>query len=52
MDIKYGLFSITIIDKTLDLCDTIKSAGAACPLAAGDQNISVSETLPSLAPSV
>ncbi|XP_003387353.2 PREDICTED: putative phosphatidylglycerol/phosphatidylinositol transfer protein DDB_G0278295 isoform X3 [Amphimedon queenslandica] len=51
VDIKYGIFSITLIDKTLDLCDTVKSAGATCPLAAGDQNLAISESLPSVAPS-
>lgn len=52
VDIKYGIFSITLIDKTLDLCDTVKSAGVTCPLAAGDQNLAISESIPSVAPSV
>ena len=52
VDIKYGIFSITLFDKTLDLCDTVKSAGVTCPLAAGDQNLAISQSLPSEAPSV
>ena len=48
--IKYGI--ITVYDETLDLCDIAEQAGLTCPLAAGDNSLKITETIPSLVPSV
>lgn len=43
---------ITVFDETLNLCDVAKDAGLSCPIAAGTHSVKVTETIPSIAPSV
>lgn len=46
--IKYG--SITLIHQTLDLCEVVDKTAYRCPFAAGPLTISLSQTIPSIAP--
>ena len=43
---------ITVFDKTFNLCDVAKDAELSCPIAAGTHSVKITETIPSIAPSV
>ena len=50
--VKVKWLIITVFDETLNLCDVAKDAGLSCPIAAGTHSVKVTETIPSIAPSV
>ena len=49
IDLKWGIFPI---DQKEDLCTVLKQSGKACPLEPGTQTMTLSQTIPSVAPSV
>ena len=50
VELKYGI--IPVYSETLNLCDTLKAAGKACPVEAGLQSASITEDIPSDIPGV
>ncbi len=48
--LKYGI--LTVLSKTVDLCDAAKEAKLMCPINAGSLTFSTSATIPSIAPGV
>ena len=50
IDLKYGF--IPLPPQKVDLCDALKESGKSCPLEPGAQTLSISQQIPSEAPSV
>ena len=50
IEIKWGF--VTVVSEDSNVCDVLKDAGLACPLAAGTYSVSESASLPSEVPSV
>ena len=48
--VKYSI--ITVLNKSYSLCDLLAQAGTKCPVAPGTYTSSITETIPSSAPSV
>lgn len=49
-DLKFGV--ITVISKTLDLCDVAKQAQLDCPIQSGNHTAKLTVAIPSIAPKV
>ena len=52
IEVKVKYVATTVVNQKSDLCESVKKNGLSCPLSAGEQTMTISQTIPGYAPLV